>query len=78
VVTGNEPVIIEIGAGEVRARTPSGLPQDVRPPDLVISGPPKPILGVLSGKLPLPAAERLGVRLDGDRGVLARVGLGAA
>lgn len=77
VVTGDEPVIIEIGAGEVRARTGSdrrsGAPQ--HRPDLVVTGPPKAILGVLSGKLPLPAAERFGVRLEGDRGVLGRVGL---
>ena len=36
---------------------------------------PRPVLGVLSGKLPLPAAERFGVRLEGDRGVLTRTGL---
>lgn len=79
VVTGDEPVIIEIGAGEVRARTGSdrrsGAPE--RRPDLVVTGPPKAILGVLSGKLPVPAAERFGVRLEGDRGVLSRVGLDA-
>jgi DNA-binding HxlR family transcriptional regulator len=80
VVTGDEPVIIEIGAGEVRARTGSdrrsGAPE--HRPDLVVTGPPKAILGVLSGKLPLPAAERFGVRLEGDRGVLSRVGLDAS
>ena len=78
VVTGDEPVIVEIGAGEVRARTVSAPRSGAseRPADLVVTGPPKAILGVLSGKLPLIAAERFGVRLDGDRGVLARVGLG--
>ena len=78
VVTGDEPVIVEIGAGEVRARTVSAPRSgaSARPPDLVVTGPPKAILGVLSDKLPLIAAERFGVRLDGDRGVLARVGLG--
>ena len=78
IVTGDESVIVEIGAGEVRARTSSGRPEAVRPSDLVVTGPPKPILGVLSGKLPLSAAERFGVRIEGDHGVLARVGLGVA
>ena len=80
VVTGDEPVIVEIGAGEVRARTASELRPGAqeRPPDLVITGPPKAILGVLSGKLPLPAAKSFGVLLEGERGVLARVGLRAA
>ena len=78
-VTGDEPVIIEIGAGEVRARTAS-VPADRggASPHLVVSGPPKAILGVLSGKLPLVAARRLGVRAEGDRSVLERVGLTTA
>jgi hypothetical protein len=77
VVTGDEAVIIEIGAGEVRARTVSELRPGAseRRSDLVVTGPPKAVMGVLSGKLTLPAAERFGVRLEGDRGVLARVGL---
>ena len=69
VVTGDEPVIVEIGAGGVRARTVSELQSGAseRPPDLVVTGPPKAVLGVLSGRLPVPAAERFGVRLVGDR-----------
>jgi len=80
VVTGDEPVIVEIGAGGVRARTVSELQSGAseRPPDLVVTGPPKAVLGVLSGRLPVPAAERFGVRLVGDRAVLARVGIGSA
>ena len=79
VVAGDEPVIVEIGAGGVRARTSLALRTgDARPPDLTVIGPPKAVLGVRSGKLPLPAAERIGVRLEGDRGVFARVGLDTA
>lgn len=80
IATGDESVIIEIDAGDVRARTVSQLRPGAsdREPDLVITGAPKAVLGVLSGKLPLPAAERLGVLLGGDRGVLARVGIGSA
>jgi DNA-binding HxlR family transcriptional regulator len=77
--TGDEPVIIEIGGGEVRARTgPSRTEDRRRPADLVISGPPKAILGVLSGRLPLPAAARLGVDLVGDDRVLTRAGIAEA
>ena len=82
IVTGDEPVIIEIGSGAVRARTApraSTRPGDGgRPPDLVVTGPPKAVLGVLSGRLPLIAATRLGVTVAGDGGVLARAGLGGA
>ena len=78
-VTGDEPVIIEIGGGEVRARTVSSRTEDrPRPADLVISGPPKAILGVLSGRLSLTAATRVGVRTDGDGRVLTRVGLSSS
>ncbi len=78
-VTGDEPVIIEIGSGEVRARTASGsADRGGGAPHLVVSGPPKAILGVLSGKLPLKAATQLGVRLEGDHDVLERVGLTGA
>lgn len=73
-VTGDESVIIEVGAGEVRARTSGGRAGDPAP-DLVVTGPPKAILGLLSGKLPLAATKRLGVRTRGDRDVLRRVGL---
>ena len=78
-VTGDEPVIIEIGSGEVGARTASGsADRGGVAPHLVVSGPPKAILGVLSGKLPLKAATQLGVRLEGDHAVLERVGLTGA
>jgi DNA-binding HxlR family transcriptional regulator len=77
VVVGDEPVIIEIGGGEVRARIGSELRSSVseRQSDLVVTGPPKAVLGMLSGKLPLSAATTLGVGVEGDRGVLTRVGL---
>ncbi len=74
-VTGDEPVIIEVGDGAVRARTASGGSDGDPVADLVITGPPKAILGVLSGQLPLAAASRRGVRTRGDRDVLRRVGL---
>jgi DNA-binding HxlR family transcriptional regulator len=76
IVTGDESVIVTIGSGEVRARTSGGRGADLlRPPDLVITGPPKPILGLLSGKLPLRVAARLGVRVEGEDAVRVRAGL---
>lgn len=74
-VTGDEPVVVEVGAGEVRARTSGGRAAGDPAPDLVVTGPPKAILGLLAGTLPLAAAQRLGVRTHGDHHVLHRVGL---
>lgn len=71
--TGDEPLLIEVDTGQVRART--GEPD--REPQVVITGPPKPVLGVVAGKLPLAAAPTVGVEITGDRSVLARVGIGA-
>lgn len=69
--TGNEPLVITVGGGQVRART--GEPGTE--PDLVITGPSKPILGIIAGELPAAAAAGLGVELRGDRSLLQRVGL---
>ena len=71
--TGDEPLTVEVGGGRVSAR-PGEVHGD---PDLVITGPPKPILAILAGRLPPAVAANLGVRLDGDLDVLARAGLGA-
>jgi DNA-binding HxlR family transcriptional regulator len=70
--TGDEPLGIEIAAGRVRAAR--GPARDGTP-DLVVSGPPKAVLGLVAGKLPVAAAPGMGVQLEGDRGVLGRVGL---
>ena len=69
--TGDEPLVIMVGGGEIRARTGES---DVDA-DLVITGPSKPILGIIAGKLPVAAAPGVGVEIRGDRSVLARVGL---
>ena len=77
IVTGDESVIVTIGparSGPVRRR---GRPGDaVRPPDLVVTGPPKPILGLISGSCRSGYGQRFGVRVEGDRGVLTRTGAG--
>jgi DNA-binding HxlR family transcriptional regulator len=67
--TGDEPITIDIDAGRVSARV--GAP--ARVPDLIISGPPRPILGLLSGSIDAQRAASMGVKLDGNTGLLARV-----
>ena len=72
--TGEEPVTIQISEGSVRATV--GIAADE--PDLVITGPPKPILGIIAGKLQISAAPMVGVAVTGDRSVLQRAGLSIA
>ncbi len=67
--TGDEPIVAEIRGG---VRASAGAVED---PDLVIAGPPKPVLGVISGKLSTAVAANFGVEIIGDPAVIARVGL---
>jgi len=66
--TGDQPLTLDVGAGAVHVR-----PGAASRPDAVLSGPPRPLLAVLTGKLSLAAAEGAGVRYDGDRALLLRV-----
>lgn len=70
--TGDEPLTVSVGGGAVRASTGAGGAE----PDLVITGPAKPILGIIAGKLPTAAAAGAGVAITGDRGVLERIARG--
>lgn len=66
--TGDQPVTIEARSGEITTRigpAPS--------PDLVLSGPPLPILGLLSAKLTASEARKRGLEISGDPTVLARL-----
>lgn len=72
--TGDEPLGVEVGEGGVHART--GIPDDDA--DLVITGPPKPILGIIAGKLPVSAAAGFGVEVAGEISVLERVGIASS
>jgi len=65
---GEGPMVVETSDGAVRARAGSA-----EHPDVVLSGAPQVILGVLSGELDLPAARDLGLRFEGDERALARV-----
>jgi DNA-binding HxlR family transcriptional regulator len=70
--TGDEPLTVSVGGGAVHAST-AGHGGEA---DLVITGPAKPILGIIAGKLPVAAAPGAGVAISGDRGVLERIARG--
>jgi len=59
--TGDGPMTIESVAGEIRVR-----PGQPRSPDLVVSGPPNAILGLLAGRLNKAQATAYGVSVLGD------------
>ena len=73
IVTGDQPIVIEIGGGAVHSRL--GRVDDA---DVTLTGPPRPILGFLIGLLSLPEAEASGVEYEGDPAVMDRVGADAA
>jgi DNA-binding HxlR family transcriptional regulator len=67
-VAADQAAVIDIHAGQLHARvgrTPS--------PDLTLDGPPRSILGLLTGLLDLKGAERAGLTVSGDTEVLARL-----
>jgi DNA-binding HxlR family transcriptional regulator len=67
-----EATTIRAERGTVRTQ-----PGPASEPDLVLSGHPQVLLGLLSGRLPLPDAQARGLVCEGDARVLARV-VGAA
>jgi DNA-binding HxlR family transcriptional regulator len=64
----SDPAVIEVAGGEVSVRVGS-----VPEPDLIVSGPPQLINGLLTGYLGVPEVTALGVEFTGDTGVLHRV-----
>jgi DNA-binding HxlR family transcriptional regulator len=66
--TGDQPVTIRAAHGEVKAEL--GSPDDA---DLVLTGPPPLILGVVSGSLGLDEAGERGLEVVGDVDVLLRL-----
>jgi DNA-binding HxlR family transcriptional regulator len=66
--TGGAPMLIESVDGAVRTR--SGTAEH---PDLLISGPPKLVLGTLIGKVGLQDAAARGLQYEGDPSALARL-----
>jgi DNA-binding HxlR family transcriptional regulator len=67
-VASGEQAVVEIGEGQVRTRT--GRAAD---PDLVLDGPPRAILGLLTGMIDISDATRIGLTVSGRRNLLARL-----
>jgi len=66
--TGDEPLSISTSDGHIDAR-----PGAAAHPDLVLTGPPQPVMSVLLGRLDLNDATGRGVRYEGDPAVLRRI-----
>jgi DNA-binding HxlR family transcriptional regulator len=69
---GGRPAIVKVSGGEVRTQlgpAPSGQPT----PDLILDGPPRLILGLLSAHLTLAQATDQDLKITGDPAVLRRL-----
>jgi DNA-binding HxlR family transcriptional regulator len=67
--TGDQPIVIETRDGTIHTRLG---PADN--PDATLAGPPKPILGLLIGRLELANAKASGINYQGDPTILDRIG----
>jgi DNA-binding HxlR family transcriptional regulator len=67
---GDQPIVLEARDGTIHTRLG---PAD-GPPDATVTGPPKPVMGLLLGLLQPPDARASGVEYKGDRAVLDRIG----
>jgi DNA-binding HxlR family transcriptional regulator len=69
--TDSRPAVIEVSGGEVRTRL--GPAPSTASPDLVLDGPPRLILGLLSAHLDPVQAQELGLTITGDPAILRRL-----
>lgn len=67
-VASGEQAVIEIGEGQVRTRT--GRAAD---PDLVLDGPPRAVLGLLTGVIDISGATQIGLTVSGRHDLLTRL-----
>jgi DNA-binding HxlR family transcriptional regulator len=67
--TGDQPIAIEMRDGAVHTHL-----GPAESPDVTLAGPPKPILGLLLGRLELAEAATSGIDYDGDLAILDRLG----
>ncbi len=65
---GSEPITVETSDGEVHTR-----PGAAENPDLIITGTPQLVVGVLTGQLSLTAARARGLRTRGNAKILTRL-----
>jgi DNA-binding HxlR family transcriptional regulator len=66
--TGDRPAVIEVSGGEVSTRL-----GPAESPDLVLDGPPRVILGLLSAHLDPAQAQERGLTITGDPAILRRL-----
>jgi DNA-binding HxlR family transcriptional regulator len=72
--TGGRPAVVEVSGGEVRTRLAATPASPSAPsPDLVLDGPPRLILGLLSAHLTAAQASERGLKITGDHAVLRRL-----
>jgi DNA-binding HxlR family transcriptional regulator len=72
--TGGRPAVVEVSGGEVRTRLAATPASPSAPsPDLVLDGPPRLILGLLSAHLTPAQATDQGLKITGDPAVLRRL-----
>jgi DNA-binding HxlR family transcriptional regulator len=69
---GDEPIVVEARDGETKVTLGAASH-----PDAALTGPEKPVLGLLLGLLQLDQAEGQGVTVVGDRAVVERIALRA-
>ena len=67
-LASDEQAVIEVGGGQVRTRIGRAAE-----PDLVLDGPPRAILGLLTGVIDMDLAIKIGLTARGRRDVLARL-----
>jgi len=66
--SGGQPIAVEtVGDGSVTARL-----GPVDDPDAMLDGPPRVVLGLLTGQFDLATAERKGLKYEGDRRIVRR------
>jgi DNA-binding HxlR family transcriptional regulator len=68
VVAADEPAVIELHDGKIHTRVGRAAN-----PDLVLDGPPRAVLGLLSGVIDLKHASQLGLSARGRRDLLGRL-----
>jgi DNA-binding HxlR family transcriptional regulator len=67
-IAAGEPAVIELGDGQVRTRV--GAAED---PDLVLTGSPQAVLGLVTGLIDLKVATDLGLTAEGQVSLLGRL-----
>jgi DNA-binding HxlR family transcriptional regulator len=71
--TGDQPIVIETRDGTIHTRLGTADTADA-----TLTGPPRPVMGLLLGRLDPAAAKANGVEYQGDPSILERIGSDAS